>query len=117
MKYLLIIGLMLLAWASHPVLAQEQKTEKNTVTTTIEQKANTTEQEIEKPKPEISAFENRITVNNATVGSTLEIYSIVGIKVKEIKIKYPSGEYTLDIAKGYYIIRLGEDTVQKVAIR
>lgn len=109
MKFLLIIGWMLLVWAGSPVLAQEKKSEKNTAVTTVEQKT-------EEPKLEISAYENRITVNNAPVGSTLEIYSIVGIKVKEIKIKYPSGEYTVDIAKGYYIIRIGE-TVQKVAIR
>jgi len=100
---------MLLAWVSNPVLAQEQKSDKNTTTTTTEQKK-------EEPKPEISAYENRITVNNAPIGSTLEIYSIVGIKVKEIKIKYPTEEFIVDIAKGYYIIRIGE-TVQKVAIR
>jgi anti-sigma28 factor (negative regulator of flagellin synthesis) len=100
---------MLLAFADNTVLAQEKKTEKNTAEATVEQKA-------EEPKLEISAYENRITVNNAPVDSTLEIYSIVGIKVKEIKIKSTSGEYPVDIAKGYYIIRIGE-TVQKVAIR
>lgn len=110
MKLSWIIGLMLLTWFSLPILAQTQKSEKNTTT------PPPIEQIKEEPKLEISAYENRLTVNNAPVDSTLEIYSIVGIKVKEIKIKYPSGEYTLDIAKGYYIIRLGE-TVQKVAIR
>ena len=33
----------------------------------------------------ISASENRIIVANAPVGSKLEIYSVVGIKVKEIR--------------------------------
>ena len=55
-------------------------------------------------------------MSNAPVGSLLEVYSVVGIKVKEIKIKQPTAEYALDIAKGYYIIRIG-DTVLKVAIR
>ncbi|MDF9829211.1 T9SS type A sorting domain-containing protein [Parabacteroides sp. PF5-6] len=109
MKCLLIIGVMLLAWVSNPVLAQEQKSEKTATPPATEQKK-------EEPKIEISAFENRITVKNAPIGNTLEIYSIVGIKVKEIKIKHPSEEYVVDIAKGYYIIRIGE-TVQKVAIR
>jgi phosphohistidine swiveling domain-containing protein len=109
MKFLLFTGLIVLACAGSPALAQEKKAEKDAAVTAIEQKE-------EKPQLEISAYENRITVNNATVGSTLEIYSIVGIKVKEIKIKYPTGEYTVDIAKGYYIVRIGE-TVQKVAIR
>ena len=65
---------------------------------------------------EITAYENRIKVENAPVGSILEIYSVVGIKVKEIEVKQSTAEYVVDIAKGYYIIRIG-DTVRKVAIR
>ena len=53
---------------------------------------------------------------NAPIGSVLEIYSVVGIKVKEIQMKQSSGEYVVNIAKGYYIIRIA-DTVRKVAIR
>ena len=53
---------------------------------------------------------------NTTVSGTLEIYSVVGIRVKEIPMKQPSGEYAVDIAKGYYIVRIG-DTVRKVSIR
>ena len=64
----------------------------------------------------ISVSDNRITIGNAPIGSKLEIFSIVGIKVREIEMKQPSGEYTVNIAKGYYIIRI-EDTVRKVAIR
>lgn len=64
----------------------------------------------------ISAYDNKIVVENAPVGSKLEIYSVVGIRVKEISLKQPSGEYTVDIAKGYYIVRIG-DTVRKIAIR
>ena len=71
----------------------------------------------EDPSPiEITAYENRIKVENAPVGSILEIYSVVGIKVKEIEVKQSTAEYVVDIAKGYYIIRIG-DTVRKVAIR
>lgn len=64
----------------------------------------------------ISAYENKIKVENVAIGSKLEIYSVVGIKVKEIPMKQSSGEYPVDIAKGYYIVRIGE-TVRKVAIR
>lgn len=65
---------------------------------------------------EISAYDNKIVVENAPAGSKLEIYSVVGIRVKEIPMKQPSGEYTVDIAKGYYIVRIG-DTVRKISIR
>jgi hypothetical protein len=68
------------------------------------------------PSPEVVAIDNRIKVTNAPVGSKLEIYSVVGIKIVEIEMKQSSGEYTVNIAKGYYIIRIGE-TVRKVAIR
>lgn len=76
-------------------------------------------QGIKQEKPdsvEISVYENRIKLDHAPVGSVLEIYSVVGIKVKEIAIKQSSGEYVVDIDKGYYIIRIG-DTVRKIAIR
>ncbi|MDH6303364.1 flagellar basal body-associated protein FliL [Parabacteroides sp. PF5-5] len=73
-------------------------------------------QQPEVPPVEVYAIDNRIKVSNAPVGSKLEIYSVVGIKVVEIELKQPSGEYTVNIAKGYYIIRIG-DTVRKVAIR
>ncbi|MDR1645183.1 MAG: hypothetical protein LBS05_05090 [Tannerellaceae bacterium] len=65
---------------------------------------------------EVIATENRIKVTNAPVGSRLEIYNVVGIKVVDIEMKQPNGEYVVNIAKGYYIIRIGE-TVRKVAIR
>ncbi|MDR2389988.1 MAG: hypothetical protein LBD89_09440 [Tannerellaceae bacterium] len=68
------------------------------------------------PSVEIIAVDNRIKVLNAPVGSRLEIYSVVGIKVLEIEMKQASGEYTVNIAKGYYIIRIDE-TVRKIAIR
>lgn len=83
------------------------------------QQAGVTTHAVSVAKPdsiEISAYENKIVVKNAPVGSKLEIYSVVGIRVKEIEMKQPDGEYTVNIAKGYYIIRIGE-TVRKVAIR
>jgi hypothetical protein len=81
------------------------------------QAAYTTKKTPEKPPSvEVVAIDNRIKVTNALIGSKLEIYSVVGIKIVEIEMKQSSGEYTVNIAKGYYIIRIGE-TVRKVAIR
>ena len=79
-------------------------------------KAYTEKKQTEKPAVEVIAIDNRIKVTNAPIGSKLEIYSVVGIKVLEIELKQPDGEYVVSIAKGYYIIRIGE-TVRKVAIR
>ena len=87
MKVLITIVLLLAVWAGYPLEVMAQQ-------------ANTAISRVE----------------NAPAGSKLEIYSVVGIRVKEIPMKQPSGEYTVDIAKGYYIVRIG-DTVRKVSIR
>ena len=65
---------------------------------------------------EMQVFGNKITIDNAPIGKKIEIFSIVGLKVTEIEIKTSFGEYTLNVPKGYYILRLN-DTVRKVAIR
>ncbi|MDR2118345.1 MAG: hypothetical protein LBP25_02245 [Tannerellaceae bacterium] len=69
-----------------------------------------------RPAIEVVAVDNRIKVLHAPTGSRLEVYSVVGLKVAEIEIKQPCGEYVVNLAKGYYIIRIDE-TVRKVAIR
>ena len=109
MKVLITIVLLLAVWAGYPleVMAQPANTAISRVATPKDK---------EKDSVEISAYDNKIVVENAPAGSKLEIYSVVGIRVKEIPMKQPSGEYTVDIAKGYYIVRIG-DTVRKVSIR
>ncbi len=69
-----------------------------------------------KPEIEIAFVDNRIKVNNATIGSKLEIYSVVGLKVMEVEIKYTSSEYPVNLPKGYYIVRV-EETVRKIVVR
>lgn len=106
MKAIYIILLLLAFLAVYPATAQAALPD--SVTLDVKQ---------EKPDSlEITVYENRIKLVNAPVGSMLEIYSVVGIKVKEIEIKQPSVEYVVNIDKGYYIIRVGE-TVRKIAIR
>ncbi len=106
MKVIYILLLMLAAQAGYPVSAQAAKSDATAYPV----------KPVDVLPIEITAYENRIRVENAPVGSRLEIYSVVGIKVKEIEIKQSTDEYPVDIAKGYYIIRIG-DTVRKVAIR
>lgn len=107
MKVGRFIFLALALFASYPVYAESRGPEVKT---------HVLSQQTDLEGIEITSSENRIMVSNAPVGSKLEIYSVVGIKVKEIEIKQSTAEYTLNIAKGYYIIRIA-DTVRKVAIR
>lgn len=102
MKLIILIA-FLLSMAHLPLNAQDDGQRKRAA---VEQA----------PSVEISASEGVIRVKNAPVGSVLEVYSVVGIKVKEIEMKQPSGDYYVNLAKGYYIIRIG-GTVRKVAIR
>ena len=83
MKLIHIIALALAFSASYPVYAQANKSGVKTFASRQED-----------PSPiEITAYENRIKVENAPVGSILEIYSVVGIKVKEIEVKQSTAEY------------------------
>lgn len=106
MRLLLIILLIGIAPVIPPALAQEVRTGVQQLST----KPDVPE------SVEISAYDSVIVVSNAPKGSRLEIYSVVGIKVREIEMKETSGEYPVNIAKGYYIVRIGE-TVRKIAIR
>jgi len=64
----------------------------------------------------VNVVDNRIIVSNAPVKSKLEIYNIVGSKVKEIEMKQSSGEYPVTLPKGYYIVRI-EGAARKIVIR
>lgn len=64
----------------------------------------------------VNVIDNRIIVTDAPAKSRLEIYNIVGIRVKELEIKHPSEEYAVSLPKGYYIVRI-EETVRKIVIR
>ena len=64
----------------------------------------------------VNVVDNRIIVSNAPVKSKLEIYNIVGSKVKEIEMKQSAGEYPVTLPKGYYIVRI-EGAARKIVIR
>lgn len=65
---------------------------------------------------DVKTVENRIIVSNAPVNTVMKIYNIIGVKVKEITMKHSSGEYTVSLPQGYYIVRIA-GTVRKIVIR
>ncbi|MDL2256211.1 T9SS type A sorting domain-containing protein [Parabacteroides sp. OttesenSCG-928-G06] len=128
MKILYFINIMLLLQTGVWVSAQEKKVDIQLVmprdTTTLEDKKTTppinvplniTTQE-EKKEPEITVYGNRFVVSNAPIGSKMEIFSVAGVKVKELEMKQAAGEYVVNLDKGYYIIRIGK-TVRRAVIR
>lgn len=57
-----------------------------------------------------------IRVQNATPGSTMEVYDILGVKITSVRIDTADKTVTLNLPKGYYIFKVG-DTVRKVVIK
>lgn len=49
-------------------------------------------------------------------GETLEIFNLTGVKVLSVKIDSPDKQYTLNLPKGCYILKIGK-FVRKISIR
>ncbi|GHT41297.1 hypothetical protein AGMMS49965_10870 [Bacteroidia bacterium] len=70
----------------------------------------------EVPPPELNVTDNVVHVRHAIVGSKLEIFTIVGNRVRLIEMKTTDEFYPLNLPKGIYIFKL-ENTVRKFIIR
>ncbi|MDL2224426.1 hypothetical protein LJB92_03845 [Bacteroidales bacterium OttesenSCG-928-M06] len=70
----------------------------------------------EELQPELNVVDNILYIKNAPVGAKLEIISIVGSKVKEIKIKTNDDSFELNLPRAVYIFKL-EGVVRKFVIR
>lgn len=69
-----------------------------------------------KQELKISTSNNRLIVENPDKETVLEIFSIVGVKVFNVKVNTGTNEFPLNLPKGYYIIRVG-NTAKKIALR
>jgi len=65
--------------------------------------------------PEMYVANNRLTVKNA-VGKRVEIFTILGNKVKQIEIKSLDEEHELNLPRAIYIFKL-DGIVKKFVIR
>ena len=80
----------------------------------------------EKQKPEIvqdvqskvvvTVLDNAVRIQNATPNSTAEIYNILGVKVFSVTIDSLDETITLNLPKGYYILKT-EQIVRKLVIK
>jgi len=57
-----------------------------------------------------------LIVQNASIGEKLNVLSIVGVRVYEKRIDSTYMEITLELPKGYYIVKVGT-IVRKIAIK
>ena len=65
----------------------------------------------------ITYIDSHIKIENAPLKSRLEIYNIVGSKVKVIELTHSTGEYPVSLPKGYYIVRIDGGIVRKIVVR
>jgi hypothetical protein len=66
--------------------------------------------------PEMTLTNNKLTLKNAPVGKQVEIFTILGNKVRQIEIKTADGEYELNLPRAIYIFKL-DGVVKKFVIR
>jgi hypothetical protein len=69
--------------------------------------------------PEMYVSNNILTIKNATVGTKLQIITIVGNKVREIEIQSSDASYplnTLNLPRAIYIFKL-DGVVRKFVIK
>lgn len=74
-----------------------------------------TEQQSNDREITIAVQQSTLLVSNAQ-GETLQVVSLTGNKVMEVKIESPSQRIELDIPKGCYIVKVGK-VVRKIALR
>ncbi len=72
---------------------------------------------IDTDQPSISLSDtNRLFVQNVKPGDLLQVYSILGVKVSEVKMDSSNKELTLNVPKGYYIVKVS-NMVRKIAVK
>ena len=70
----------------------------------------------EQVTPEMTVANNKLSLKNAPVGKRVEIISIIGIKVRDIKITTPFLEKELNLPRGIYIFKM-DGMVKKFFIK
>ncbi len=65
---------------------------------------------------ELTVTTDSVRVQNATVGSVMEIYNILGVKIYSFTIDSLDKTIPLTLPKGYYIFKI-DNVVRKVIIK
>ena len=70
----------------------------------------------EQPSIVLTVTSDTIQVKNATPGSVMEIYNILGLKVNSFTIDSADKTISFSLPKGYYIFKI-ENVVRKVVVK
>jgi hypothetical protein len=66
--------------------------------------------------PEMNVVNNKLHIKNAPVGKQVEVFTVIGNKVRQIEMKSVEGEYELNLPKAIYIFKLN-GVVKKFVIK
>lgn len=64
----------------------------------------------------IQVVGNRISIQNAQPNAIVEIYSVLGVKLKQYRLPQADEEYIIELPKGCYILK-SDNVVRKIAIK
>lgn len=64
----------------------------------------------------LTVSDSTIRIQNASLGSLMEVYNILGVKITSVRIESADKTLALNLPKGYYIFKIG-NIVRKVVIR
>jgi hypothetical protein len=70
----------------------------------------------EQVMPEMYVANNKLYLRNAPVGKRVEIITVIGNKIREIRITAPDSEYELNLPRAIYIFKM-EGMVKKFVIK
>lgn len=79
-------------------------------------KGNVAVEVVETTTPELYVSNNRLYIKNAPIGQQVEVFTILGNKVKEFKIDSKEVDFNLNLPKGIYIFKV-KDTVRKIVLK
>lgn len=103
MKRIILCFLIIFSFLSYPVVYAQEGRKSQPI-------------DNEQTSVTLTVIGNTVRVLNATPGSVLEVYNVLGMKVASIKIDSVDKVITLNLPKGWYILKI-ENIARKVAIK
>jgi len=70
----------------------------------------------EQAMPEMFVDNNKLYLKNAPVGRRVEVFTIIGNKIRDIQITSPENTYDLNLPRAIYIFRM-DGMVKKFVIK
>jgi len=105
MKRIALVILFLMVLSCHfPVFSQDNKNREGPVVSK------------EQPVPEMTVANNKLTIKNAPVGKRVEVITIIGNKIRDIKITSSEFDYELNLPRAIYIFKM-DGVVKKFVIK